>query len=120
MHFLSVCKKVKLEYLIVLLFLYFHTALPPWRRYYLHNDGMLFTVGGKVVYFRISLPQKKRSKTGLPAKLLSGIVPYIIVFVFLGKVDLKALIQMLLLSFACFLVSKMIKKDKMSWIPFWH
>ena len=30
---------------------------------------------GKVVYFRVSLPKKEKS--GLPAKLLSGVVPYI-------------------------------------------
>lgn len=38
------------------------------------NDGMLFTVDGKVVYFRISLPKEKRGRTELSAKLLSGII----------------------------------------------
>ena len=42
------------------------------------NNRTLFSVGGKVVYFRISLPKKKRCKTGLPAKWLSGIISYIV------------------------------------------
>lgn len=62
--FLKVCKKVKLEYLSILLFLHFQTALPFEGLITLHNNGMLSTVGGKVVYFRISLPKKKRGRTG--------------------------------------------------------
>ena len=58
------------------LFLYFHTALPLEALITVHNNRTLFSVGGKVVYFRISLPKKKRSKTGLPAKWLSGIISY--------------------------------------------
>lgn len=94
-------KKAKLEYLKVFLFINSH------------NNEILFTVGRKGVYFRTSLPKKKR-RTGLSAKLLKWDCPlHFKGFVSLGKVEFKTLIQVLFLSFACFLVNKTLKKDNM-------
>lgn len=109
MYFLNVCKKVKLEYLSY----YFYICI---QLFPLEDVITYITMGcyslqvGRVCISESPSQKRKNSKTGLPAKLLSAIVPYIIAFVFLGKVEFKALIQMLLLSFACFLVSKMLKK----------
>lgn len=108
--FFKFVKKVKLEYVSVLLCFHFQTALPLEGLITLHHKRMLFTEGGKVVYFRSS--SLKGRGVGLDsAKLLSGIVPSMYrAFVPLGKTDFKVLIQTLLLSFACILVSKTLEK----------
>lgn len=93
----------------VLLCFNLQTALPLEGLITLHNKRMLFSEGGKVANFRISALKGK----GLPAKLLSGIVPSLPLyraFASLGKIDFKILIQTLLLSLACILVSETFRK----------
>lgn len=109
--FFKFVKKVKLEYVSVLLCFHFQTALALEGLITLHHKRMLFTEGGKVVYFRSSsLKGRGVGLDSLPSCLVGLSLALYRAFVPLGKTDFKVLIQTLLLSFACILVSKTLEK----------